>query len=366
MTLDIVIFGLSITSSWGNGHATTYRALIKALAKRGHRVTFIERDKPWYRAHRDFAQPDYCRVELYDNLSQVPRRFSKQVAEADLVILGSYVPDGIALADWITSRAHGVTAFYDIDTPVTLANLERGGSDYLSAHLIPRFDLFLSFTGGPVLQLLEEQYGSPRARALYCAADMDQHAPTRIPLKWDLGYLGTYSADRQVTLDQLLIEPARHFHDRCFAVAGAQYPGDLSWPANLALFAHLPPHEHSGFYCAQRFTLNITRADMIATGHSPSVRLFEAAACGVPVITDAWPGLESFFKPGVEILVASSARDVMEILGTMSDEQRLDIAAAARRCLINAHTPERRAKDLENYYAEVLNEDASVATAGVA
>jgi spore maturation protein CgeB len=366
MTLDIVIFGLSITSSWGNGHATTYRALIKALARRGHRVTFIERDKPWYREHRDLGQPDYCRVELYDSLSQVPRRFSKQVAEADLVILGSYVPDGIALADWITSRARGVTAFYDIDTPVTLANLERGGSDYLSAHVIPRFDLFLSFTGGPVLRLIEEQYGSPRARALYCAADIDQHAPIRTRVKWDLGYLGTYSPDRQITLDQLLIEPARHFPDRRFAVAGAQYPGDLNWPANVALFAHLPPHEHSEFYCAQRFTLNITRADMIATGYSPSVRLFEAAACGIPIISDAWPGLETFFRPGAEILVAGSARDVVGILDTMPDERRLDIAAAARRRLIDAHTPDRRAKDLENYYAEVLSEDASVAAVGVA
>jgi spore maturation protein CgeB len=366
MTLDIVIFGLSITSSWGNGHATTYRALIKALAKRGHRVTFIERDKPWYREHRDLDQPDYCRVELYDNLAQVPRRFSKQVLEADLVILGSYVPDGIALADWITSKARGVRAFYDIDTPVTLANLERGGSDYLSARLIPRFDLFLSFTGGPVLRLLEQQYGSPRARALYCAADIDQHAPVRIPVKWDLGYLGTYSADRQTTLDQLLIAPAQHCPDRRFAVAGAQYPGELSWPANVTLFAHLPPHEHSGFYCAQRFTLNITRADMITTGYSPSVRLFEAAACGIPIISDAWPGLETFFKPGAEILVAGTARDGVEILDAMPEARRLDIATAARRRLIEAHTPERRARDLEDYYTEVLSDEASVATAGVA
>src|SRR3569833_3026804 len=177
MNLNIAIFGLSITSSWGNGHATTYRALISALAARGHRVTFAERNVPWYRRHRDLTDQDYCRVELYDDLRSVPARFGSLVREADLVILGSYVPDGVVLGDWITSQARGVTAFYDIDTPVTLAKLDSGSADYIAPHLVPRFDLFLSFTGGPTLRHIERHYGSPRARALYCAADIDLHAP---------------------------------------------------------------------------------------------------------------------------------------------------------------------------------------------
>jgi spore maturation protein CgeB len=366
MTLDIVIFGLSITSSWGNGHATTYRALIKALARRGHRVTFIERDTAWYRANRDLDQPEYCRVELYANLPEVARRFSSAVSEADLVILGSYVPDGSILADWITSKAGGVTAFYDIDTPVTLANLENGTIDYLTPRLIPRFDLFLSFTGGPVLRLIEERYGSRRARPLYCAADIDQHAPIDVPARWSMGYLGTYSEDRQATLDRFLVKCARHFKDQQFAVAGAQYPKSLSWPINVEIFEHLPPQQHSAFYCAQHFTLNITRADMMASGHSPSVRLFEAAACGVPIISDAWTGLDTFFKPGEEILPASTTSDVIEILSTMSDETRKSIGAAARRRLLRNHTPEHRAKDLESYYAEALEDEDLIATAGVA
>src|SRR3954462_13357257 len=143
MNLNIVIFGLSMTSSWGNGHASTYRALIKALARRGHRVTFLERDVPWYRRHRDLLDPSYCRIELYEKLSEVGR-FRDLVAQADLVIQGSYVPNGIILAEWITTEAQGVTAFYDIDTPVTLAKLDGGGVDYIAAHLMPRFDLFLS------------------------------------------------------------------------------------------------------------------------------------------------------------------------------------------------------------------------------
>src|SRR3954464_13625719 len=143
MTLDIVIFGLSITSSWANGHATTYRALTKALERRGHRVTFLERDVPWYRQHRDLPGPSYCRTVLYAEMKDVPFRYQKLVSEADLVILGSYVPNGPVLADWITAPVRGVTAFYDIDTPVTLATLAEGNCDYIAARHIPRFDLYL-------------------------------------------------------------------------------------------------------------------------------------------------------------------------------------------------------------------------------
>src|SRR3954470_23301954 len=328
MTLDLVIFGLSITSSWGNGHATTYRALVRALAKRGHRVTFLERAAPWYRAHRDLRQADYCRVETYDKLAEVAQRFGKVVTQADLVILGSYVPDGIALGEWITAKANGVTAFYDIDTPVTLANLEKGDAEYLSASLIPRFDLFLSFTGGPVLDLIEQHYGSPRARVLYCSADPEQHKPLDTPSRWSMGYLGTYSADRQPVLDELLIAPARALAQQSFVLAGAQYPSRPDWPVNLQRVDHIPPAEHAEFYCAQRFTLNATRADMAARGYSPSVRLFEAAACGVPVISDDWPGLDTLFEPGEEILVAHTAREVRDLLG-MPEERRKEIAAAA-------------------------------------
>src|SRR3954470_2126162 len=366
MTLDLVIFGLSITSSWGNGHATTYRALVRALAKRGHRVTFLERAAPWYRAHRDLRHADYCRVETYDKLTEVAQRFGKLVKQADLVILGSYVPDGIALGEWITAKANGVTAFYDIDTPVTLANLEKGDTEYLSASLIPRFDLFLSFTGGPVLDLIEQHYGSPHARVLYCSADPEQHKPLDTPSRWSMGYLGTYSADRQPVLDELLIAPARALAQQSFVLAGAQYPSRPDWPVNLQRVEHIPPAEHPEFYCAQRFTLNATRADMAARGYSPSVRLFEAAACGVPVVSDAWPGLETLFEPNEEMLIGKNTRDVVEILNTMSDDRRDAIGAAARRRFLRDHTPEQRAKDLEFYYREAVSASSSPAAAVVA
>ncbi|HLH94885.1 MAG TPA: glycosyltransferase [Xanthobacteraceae bacterium] len=364
MKLDIVVFGLSITSSWGNGHATTYRALLRALAARGHRITFVERDVPWYREHRDARALPYCRIELYDQLKVVPRRFGDMVRKADLVILGSYVPDGAMLGEWITTTARGITAFYDIDTPVTLKNLERGEADYIATSIIPRFDLYLSFTGGPALELIEELFGGRRARALYCAVDPEQHFPVQAARRWALGFLGTYSEDRQAALERLLLEPARRLPDRRFVVAGAQYPNNINWPANVERIEHLPPASHRAFYCAQSYTLNLTRCDMAAIGFSPSVRIFEAAACGVPVISDRWPGIDKFLAPGKEILLGDTTDDVLHVLAELPERLRRMIAGAARKRILESHTAHHRALELERYYREANG--GAAATDGVA
>ncbi len=354
MTLDIVIFGLSITSSWGNGHATTYRGLVRALTERGHSVTFLERDVPWYAEHRDLPSPPYCDTQLYGMLKEVPQRFGQAVANADLVIIGSYVPNGAILGDWLTSHAQGITAFYDIDTPVTLAKLENGDADYITPALIPRFDIYLSFMGGPTLSTIEDKYGSRNALPLYCAVDPEVHAPAKVQVDAALGYLGTYSPDRQPSVERMLIEPARAALESRFLVAGAQYPADIDWPGNVEYIEHLPPAEHAGFYCRQRYTLNITRADMITMGYSPSVRLFEAAACGVPIITDHWSGLDTFFTPGKDILVADGTGDILNMLEEIPEERRKAIAAAGRRCVLQSHTAQHRAQQLETYYREAM------------
>ena len=354
MNLNVVILGLSITSSWGNGHATTYRALVKALAARGHAVTFLERDVPWYRDNRDLEDPDYCKIGLYSSLTELAAGYANVVSEADLVILGSYVPDGIAIGDWVTARAAGLTAFYDIDTPVTLAGLESGAVDYISPRLIPRFDIYLSFSAGPALGLVEDLYGSPMARPLFCSADVPLQPASPTDLKWSLGYLGTYSEDRQPALDRLLLEPARRLKDHSFVVAGSKYPEAVAWPQNVMQTAHLPPGNHAEFYGSQRFTLNVTRSDMKQLGFSPSVRMFEAAACGTPLISDNWPGIETVFRPGSEILVASCERDVVEILSQLPEDRRLGFAAKAKVRLLKEHTPAHRAIQLEGYYREAL------------
>jgi spore maturation protein CgeB len=361
--LDIVIFGLAMTSAWGNGHATTYRALIQALAARGHRVSFFERDLPWYADNRDLPDPQYCRVQLYSRIAELEQHFPGDIP-ADLVILGSFVPQGAALAEWILPRCCGLAAFYDIDTPVTVAKLERGECDYLTAALVPRFDLYLSFSGGPILKRLQSQFGALRPRAFYCSVEPRDYYPVPQALKrYDLGYLGTYSADRQPALERLLIEPARQWSKGRFAVAGAQYPHSIEWPSNVERTDHLAPGAHRDFYNSQRVTLNVTRADMIASGYSPSVRLFEAAACGVPVMTDEWNGLDEFFKPDRDILIAGNTRDALSYLRALDAETLQLIGARARRRVLAAHTAAHRAQELESHVREAA---AAYSSAGVA
>jgi spore maturation protein CgeB len=345
--VKVVFLGLSITSSWGNGHATNYRGLVRALASRGHDVLFLERDAPWYAANRDLPHPPYGRTALYGTVEELCERWEDDVAEADLVVVGSYVPDGVAVGAWATEVAGGTTAFYDVDTPITVSKLERGDEEYLTPALVGAYDVYLSFTGGPILERIEREFGARRALAFHCSVDPDSYFPVGGAPRFSLGYLGTYSADRQPALEELLLEPARRLPDERFAVAGPQYPEDVAWPANVERIEHLPPADHAAFYCSQRFTLNVTRRDMVESGHAPSVRLFEAAACGVPVVSDWWEGLDSFFEPEGEILVAQNAGDVARHLTATSEEERVAIGERARARVLREHTAAHRAAELE-------------------
>jgi spore maturation protein CgeB len=347
--LDVVIIGLTLSSAWGNGHATTYRALLRGLHQRGHRVLFLEQDQPWYAAHRDEAAPQYCELQLYSGFEDLRRRFAERIAAADAVIVGSYVNRGAEVCDWVLEEACAVRAFYAIDTPVTLASLEAGTCEYLRREQIAAFDLLLSFTGGPTLQYLQTAFGAQRAEALYCSVDVDQYAPRACLKNLDLGYMGTYSADRQEGLERLLLEPARRLPTHAFAVCGAQYPHELRWPANVRWTQHCPPHEHVEFYCRQRCTLNLTRTEMRRRGFSPSVRLFEAAACQAPIISDDWPGLAELFEPEKEIIIASSTDEVVERLAYTSDQDLQRLARNARERVLQAHSGRCRAAELEGY-----------------
>lgn len=343
-----IFIGLSITSSWGNGHATTYRALVKELARRGHSVTFLERDVPWYASNREFDRLPYCSVDLYDTLEDLQCRFTTLVRSADVVVVGSYVPEGIAVGRWVQTTAKGVKAFYDIDTPVTLANLQRGTCEYLSKDLVPRYDLYLSFTGGPTLNAIEREFGSPCAQPLYCSVDPSLYFPERHPTKWNLAYLGTYAPDRQSSLEKLIFTVATENSNLSFAVAGPQYPSDINWPANVERIEHLPASHHRVFYNSQNFALNLTRQDMLRAGYSPSVRLFEAAACGIPILTDDWRGLASFFQPGTEILPVRTSDEVASYL-RMPTERRITIGERGRRRALRLHTASVRAEELDGH-----------------
>lgn len=346
--LDFAFLGLSLRSAWGNGHATTYRALIRALLARGHRVRFYERDRSWYADNQDLPRDLARCLVLYDDIDALRDEHGDDIAAADVAVLGSFVPEGARIGDWLLRTARGITAFYDIDTPVTMAKLREGACDYLRANQIAEFGVYLSFTGGPFLDSLRCRYGA-RAEPLYCAVDAERYAPSRTPAQYDLGYLGTYSDDRQPLLQRYLLDVAGQWPDGRFAVAGPQYPESIDWPRNVTRIEHLAPARHRAFYNAQRFTLNLTRADMVAAGWSPSVRLFEAAACGVPIISDMWPGIEAFFAPDEEILLAHGPAQVLAWLRDTPETRRRALGAAARRRVLAEHTADHRAEALERY-----------------
>ncbi len=345
--LDIVILGLSLASSWGNGHATTFRALIKGLAAEGHRVLFLEREVSWYAGgNRDLPDPDFCELIFYSSPDEVEARHGDRLRAADAVIVGSYVPDGGELIDRLARMKLRRLCFYDIDTPVTMDLLDKGEETHLAGRQVPIFDLYLSFSGGEVLDRLAGRYGARAPRALYCSVDESRHQRADVPLRWDMGYLGTYSDDRQPGLDTLMLEAARRLPQMRFVVAGPQYPENIDWPDNVERIEHLPPSRHAAFYSAQRFTLNITRAAMRRLGWSPSVRLFEAAAVGTPIVSDRWRGLEELLPDGEAIIIADGTEDVVAALTKEGGVMPQTIAAEARRIVLANHTGRARAADL--------------------
>jgi spore maturation protein CgeB len=353
--MKIVVYGLTLTSSWGNGHATTYRSLLRALKARGHRIHFIEKDVEWYRSNRDLPEPDFCTVQIYDDWEMDEAALLSASDDADVVVVGSYFPDAIACSRALFARAKCPVLFYDIDTPITLSNLRsNGGTEYLDTSLIPHYAAYLSFTGGPALRELEQRFGARRAVPFYCSVDPELYHPTppREEFRCDLSYLGTYAPDRQAKLMHLLDGPAAALPDRRFLVAGPMYPPETIWQPNVRRMIHIHPPDHPAFYSSCRFTLNLTRADMVAAGYSPSVRLFEASACGAAILSDAWPGLEEFLTPGEEVLLPEDCSGVVRILRGVSETERLRIGARARERVLAEHTSAHRATQFEQIVSE--------------
>jgi spore maturation protein CgeB len=346
--MRIVIFGLTVSSSWGNGHAALWRGMLRALLADGHHVAFFERDQPFYAENRDLhALPPGGELVLYSDWPTAAPRARAALAGADVGMVTSYCPDGVAAAALLLESPVVVRCFYDMDTPVTLAQIEAGQSvPYLGPHGLAGFDVVLSYTGGAALAGLRK-LGARHAVPLYGWVDPAQHHPAEPQPRFGalLSYIGTFAADRQHALETLLIEPARRRPQERFVIAGAQYPREFPWADNIWFVRHLPPSEHCAFYASSRLTLNVTRAAMARMGWCPSGRLFEAAACGTPVLSDVWEGLESFFRPADEILLARSTEEAMAALDRSPEELRR-IGARARDRALAEHTAAHRAQQM--------------------
>ena len=355
--MRLVVFGLTVSSSWGNGHATLWRGLIRELGHRGWHTTFYEQDVPYYRDTRDQGWLDGGELVLYPDWAEVAERARREVAEADVALVTSYCPDGPAASRLVWDAGRGAKLFYDLDTPVTLSQLRRGEAvSYLPAEGLGAFDLVLSYTGGRALGELQSMLGARRTAPLYGHADPWKHVQgtPRPEFRADLSYIGTYAADRQRALEELLVEPARRRPEQRFVIAGAQYPQEFPWTENIHFVRHLPPSLHPDFYASSRLTLNVTRRDMAECGWCPSGRLFEAASCGAALITDTWPGLESFFTPGEELLAAASTEDALAAL-ELGDGELAAMAQRGRERVLAQHSSAHRAAEFEALVMSVVS-----------
>jgi spore maturation protein CgeB len=345
--MRFVVFGLTVSSSWGNGHATIWRGLCNALSQQGHSVTFFEKDVPYYRSHRDLTCPDLYKLELYRDWGEITDRAQLAIVESDCAIVTSYCPDARAASDLILDSGT-FSLFYDLDTPVTLDALARGGDvSYIPVYGLQPFDMVLSYTGGKALDELSRQLGARQVAPLYGSVDPSTHrrVPNDPRFSSDFSYLGTYAADRQSQLEELFLRPASQLPDKKFCIAGAMYPADFPWTNNTYFVRHLSPPEHPAFYSSSKMTLNVTRGTMAQMGYCPSGRLFEAAACGTPIVSDWWAGLEDFFTPGEEIVIAGTSEDVMTAM-EMDERELKRLSLASQERALTQHTAAHRAAEL--------------------
>ncbi len=345
--LQILFFGLTISSSWGNGHATPYRALLRALHDQNINVVFYERDVPYYARHRDFDSCDYCELILYNDWETIRPSALRRAQASDIVLTASYLPEGARISEELLGLEDPLHVFYDLDTPITLNRMQTGGIDYLRADLIPQFDLYLSFTGGNILRTLEQSFGARCALPLYGCVDPDLYVRVDRQHRFacDLSFMGTYAPDRADCVREFFMAAAERLPHQSFLLAGAMYPTEWAWPAGVKHMEHVAPSDHPALYSSSRATLNLTRDEMARSGYCPSGRFFEASACCTPLLTDEWEGLDSFFNLEQELLVVRSTDDVVRAL-ELPDADLERMARRARERTLDEHTGRQRAKQL--------------------
>src|SRR5215207_3296075 len=352
--MKLVLFGSSLVSAYWNGAATYYRGICKAMHARGHQVVFVEPDLYERQRHRDLLDnPEYAEVRVCDGWDEL-RREVDRAAGADLVAKCSGVGGwDLELAEAVldAQRPGSLVTFWDVDAPQTLAAAfaEPPDAPGTFRRLIPCYDMILLYGGGPPVQSAYAELGASVAHLVYNAVDPDEYFPVSAePGKTcDLLFMGNRMPDREQRVRELFFRAAELAPDLSFVLGGNGW-ADYPLPPNVRYVGHVPTADHRAWNCSARLVLNINRADMAATGFSPPTRVFEAAGCGSCVVTDAWQGIETFFEPADEVLVAHTAEDIVTYLRSTSPEQARNIGSAARQRVLNDHTYAARAMDLEH------------------
>jgi spore maturation protein CgeB len=349
--MNIAFFGSSLVSAYWNGAATYYRGIIRALARRGHSVTFYEPDAYDRQAHRDIADPDWARVVVYDGTDEAgPVSALEQAHGADLIVKAS----GVGVFDELLERAvldvraaHTAAVFWDVDAPATLDRVQGDVADAFRA-CIPRYDIIFTYGGGDPVMDAYTALGARCCVPIYNAVDPDTHYPVQRAERFcaDLAFLGNRLPDREARVEQFFLAPAASRPDRRFLLGGSGW-ADRALPDNVEHVGHVYTRDHNAFNCSPLAVLNINRESMARYGFSPPTRVFEAAGAAACLVTDAWNGIELFLEPGREVLVAATGAEVAAHLDALTPDDAQRLGQAARRRVLAHHTYARRAALIE-------------------
>lgn len=349
-SMHIAFFGSSLVSSYWNGAATYYRGIIHALHQRGHRVTFFEPDAFERQQHRDMDDPDWAEVVVYSADTELGvHRALEQARGADVVVKASGVGifDKLLEREVLALRSSATTVvFWDVDAPATLERVAGDTRDPFRA-LIPRYDLVLTYGGGPRVVEAYRALGARDCVPVYNALDPATHHPAAADPRFaaDLGFLGNRLPDREARVGQFFFDAARRAPEQQFLLGGSGWDDHL--PDNVARLGHVSTRDHNAFNCSVRMVLNVNRDSMARFGWSPPTRVFEAAGAGACLIVDAWEGIEDFLTPGEEVLVAQDGAQVADYLRRIGPEQAREIGQRARQRLLAQHTYTQRAEQVE-------------------
>ena len=349
--MELTFFGSSLVSSYWNGAATYYRGLIRALAARGHHVTFCEPDAYNRQQNRDLAaDPDYATVIVYRGEAERDELIGRAFASSDWVIKCSGVGVWDAELEAAVAECSGggaKTAFLDVDAPATLARIAADAGDPFRGH-IGRYDHVFTYGGGPPVIAAYTAWGAQACTCIYNGLDPEEHRPLEMAAHpgFDLLFMGNRLPDREARVDEFFFRAAELSPGRRFVLGGEGW-GDRAMPANVTCLGHVPTHRHNAVNASARLVLNVHRESMVENGWSPATRMFEAAGAGSCQVTDAMPGIEAFFTPGEEILVAEDGAAVARIVGATTDADARRIGEAGRRRALADHTYAQRAERMD-------------------
>lgn len=362
--MKLAFYGSSLLSSYWNGAATYYRGIIKGLAALGYEVTFYEPDVYDRQQHRDIEPPDWCRVVVYAGTHEALEQAAAEARTADIVVKASGVgfEDELLLERVMAHASPGaLRLFWDVDAPATLREL-RTDPKHPLRRMLPRFDAVLTYGGGNPVVAAYRDLGADLCVPIYNAADPKTHHPVGAVdrLVGDLAFLGNRLPDRESRVEEFFLEPAARLGNRSFVLGGAGW-GDRKLPPNVRYLGHVPTADHNAFNCSPLAVLNISRDSMAETGFSPATRVFEAAAAGSCLITDYWTGIEQFFLPGEEILVARDGQDVAAIIEALTPEDARQMGAFARARVLGSHTYEIRAREADRLFRTLAEQTREAA-----